>query len=204
MAFDEEGRLVDWKKIKTEYITTDTSYRKLAQKYGVHYKVVSERGKTEGWVELRAQHRDKTLTKTLEKISERQADEMARIDGLADQLLDKVERAIQELDLQLFKHVDKTKEIEYNNPQRPDKPTREVIHEEEKLLEMKSIVDRSGLKQVAAALKDIKEIKMLRSELDRQEQEARIANLQKQAQKGEDNKEPVRVIMDDDLHDYSG
>ena len=71
--------MVDWKKIKTEYITTNTSYRKLAEKYGVHYKVISERGKAEKWVELRSQHRDKTFTKAMEQISDRQADQMARI-----------------------------------------------------------------------------------------------------------------------------
>ena len=196
--------MTDWKKIKAEYITSNTSYRKLAQKYGVHYKVISERGKAENWVELRSQHRDKTLTKTLEQISDRQADKMARIDDLADQLLDKLQQAITELDLQLAKHTDKTKTIEYNNDRRPDKPTREVIHEEEKLLEVKSIVDRQGLKQIASALKDIKEVKMLRSELDRQEQEARIANLQRQAEKKEVGKETITVVMDDDLADYGG
>ena len=195
--------MADWKKIKAEYITTNTSYRKLAEKHGVHYKVISERGKNEKWVELRAQHRDKTLTKTLDKIGDKQADQMARIEGLADRLLDKLEQAITELDLQLFKHVDKTKEIEYNNPQRADKPTREVIHEEEKLLEMKSIVDRNGLKQIAAALKDIKEVKMLRSELDRREQEARIANLQRQSEKGEKCDGKITVVLEGALKDYA-
>ena len=173
--------MADWKKIKTEYITTDTSYRKLAQKYGIHYKVISDRGKNEKWVELRSQYRDETLTKTLDKISDKQSDKMARIDDLTDQLLDKLEQAITELDLQLYKHIEKTKVIEYNNTLRPDKPTKEITHEDEKLMEVKSIVDRQGLKQIASALRDIKEVKMLKSELDKQEQEARIANLRKQA-----------------------
>ena len=173
--------MADWKKIKTEYITTDTSYRKLAQKYGIHYKVISDRGKNENWVELRSQYRGKTLTKTLDKISDKQSDKMARIDALTDQLLDKLEQAITELDLQLYKHTEKTKVIEYNNTLRPDKPTKEITHEDEKLMEVKSIVDRQGLKQIASALRDIKEVKMLKSELDKQEQEARIANLRKQA-----------------------
>ena len=195
--------MADWQAIKTEYITTDTSYRKLAEKYGIHYKVISERGKDEKWVELRSQHRDKTLTKTLGKISNKQADKMARIDDLADKLLEKLEQAITELDLQLAKHTEKTKTIEYDNDRRPDKPTKEVVHEEEKLLEVKSIVDRNGLKQIASALKDIKEVKMLRSELDKQEQEARIANLRKQADKEDDNKEPIKVIIGGDLTEYS-
>ena len=187
--------MADWQAIKTEYITTDTSYRKLAQKYGIHYKVISERGKDEKWVELRSQHRDKTLTKTLGKISNKQADKMARIDDLADQLLDKLQQAIQELDLQLAKHTDKTKTIEYKNDLRPDKPTKEIVHEEEKLLEVKSIVDRQGLKQIASALKDIKEVKMLRSELDKQEQEARIANLRKQTEKDDNDVADVIEVV---------
>lgn len=187
--------MADWQQIKTEYITTETSYRKLAQKYGIHYKVISERGKNEKWVELRSQHRDKTLTKTLNKISTQAADKLARIDGLADKLLVKLEQAITELDLQLYKQTDKTKVIEYNNDRRPDKPTKETIHEEEKLVEARSLIDRQGLKQIASALKDIKEVKMLRSELDRQEQEARIANLQKRAEKDDDNNNEVLVIF---------
>ena len=94
----------DWQAIKTEYITTDTSYRKLAQKHGIHYKVISDRGKTEGWVQLRSQHRDKTLSKALEKISDQQADKLSRIDALADILLDKLERAAGELDRVIVTH----------------------------------------------------------------------------------------------------
>lgn len=187
--------MADWQAIKTEYITTETSYRKLAEKYGIHYKVISERGKDEKWVELRSQHRDKTLTKALGKIRNKQADKMARIDDLADKLLEKLEQAITELDLQLAKHTNKTKVIEYKNDLRPDKPTKETIHEEEKLLEVKSIVDRNGLKQIASALKDIKEVKMLRSELDKQEQEARIANLRKQAEKDDDDTADVIEVV---------
>ena len=187
--------MADWQAIKTEYITTDTSYRKLAQKYGIHYKVISERGKDEKWVELRSQHKDRTLTKTLNKISNKQSDKMSRIDDLADKLLEKLERAITELDLQLCTHTDKTKTIEYNNDRRPDKPTKEVVHEEEKVLEMRSIVDRQGLKQIASALKDIKEVKMLRSELDRQEQEARIANLRRQVDKDEEDSSMIEVVF---------
>ena len=187
--------MADWKDIKTEYITTDTSYRKLAQKYGIHYKVISERGKDEQWVKLRSQHRDNTLTKALGKISSKQADKMARIDDLADKLLEKLEQAITELDLQLYKHTDKTKVIEYNNDLRPDKPTKETVHEEEKLLEVKSIVDRQGLKQIASALKDIKEVKMLRSELDKQEQEARIAVLRQKSMTGDGDDDDTGVIL---------
>ena len=188
--------MADWQAIKTEYITTDTSYRKLAQKYGVSYQAICRRSKDEEWIAQHEQHMNKTVTKAIDKISNKKADKMARIDDLADKLLEKLEQAITELDLQLAKHTDKTKTIEYNNDLRPDKPTKEVVHEEEKLLEVKSIVDRQGLKQIASALKDIKEVKMVRSELDRQEQEARIANLRKQtAGNGDDDDDETGVII---------
>ena len=133
--------MADWKAIKTEYITTDTSYRKLAQKYGIHYKVISDRGKDEKWVELRSQHRDKTLTKTLDKISQQEANRAARIHSVADKLLNKIEA---------------------------------MVDSEEPM-------DTKGIRALTAAVKDLKEIQSVRSELDKQEQEARIANLRKQA-----------------------
>ena len=42
--------------------------------------------------------------------------------------------------------------------------------------------DTQAIRQITASIKDIKEIKMLRSEMDRREQQARIANLERQAE----------------------
>ena len=66
------------------------------------------------------------------------------------------------------------------------------------------IVDRAGLKQIASALRDIKEVQMLKTELDKREQEARIANLQKQASKDDDSRQEIVVrIEGGDLEEYS-
>lgn len=185
--------MADWQKIKTEYITTDTSYRKLGEKYGIHYKVISEKGKDEKWVELRSQHRDKTLTKALEADSRKTVDRLTRIQDATDRLLDKIEQAISELNIQLAKETHKEKVVEYNNLDRPDKPTKEITHETEKVIEFASIIDRQGLKQIASALKDIKEVQMLKSELDNQEQEARIKKLQKEAE--QENKPDSSIVI---------
>ena len=71
--------MADWQTIKTEYITTDTSYRKLGKKHGVNYTTVCQRGKAEGWVEMRKQYKQETLAKTLEKSSDREAGRLARL-----------------------------------------------------------------------------------------------------------------------------
>ena len=57
----------DWQAIKTEYITTNTSYRKLAEKYGVSTTQICNVGREEKWVEQREQYLNKTAAKMLEK-----------------------------------------------------------------------------------------------------------------------------------------
>ena len=147
--------MADWQTIKTEYITTQTSYRKLAQKYGIHYKVIAERAKNEGWVELRTQFQDKTLTDTLDKISRQEVNRAAKIHSVADKLLLKIER---------------------------------MVDNEEPLSE-------KGIRALTAAVKDLKEIHGVKSDLDKQEQEARIANLRKQADKDEDTTDEIQVVF---------
>lgn len=57
----------------------------------------------------------------------------------------------------------------------------------EKALELAEmgVTDTQGLKHLTSALKDLKEIKGFKSELDLKEQEARIAKLQKEVQESE-------------------
>lgn len=187
---------MDWNTIRNEYISDESSsYRKLAKKYGVSLTAITKRSKEEDWIGQRKQLKDKTITKSIEKLSQKTADKLSRVSDLTDKLLDKLEQAIEELDIQLYKDVVKTKVIEYNNELRPDKPTKETIHEEEKVIECKTIVDRSGLKAIASSLRDIKEIQMLKSELDKQEQEARIAKLQREAEREDDTTAEIEVVF---------
>lgn len=194
---------VDWTAMRAEYITTTTSYRKLAAKYGVSGTQVSNRGKAEKWTEERERYLSKTLAKSVEKCSQKKADQMARIDRVTDRLLEKLEKAVEELEIHLVTNTRKEKVIEYNNSLRPDKPTKETIQENEEIVQVTGIVDKAGLRQITAALKDIKEIKMLRTALDEREQKARIDNLERQASKDASSKEPVSVVMDDALEDYT-
>ena len=135
--------MADWQAIKTEYITTDTSYRKLAQKYGVSHVQIGNVGKEEKWVELRRQHLDSTFTKTIEKISEQEAKRAAKIHSVADKLLQKIEAVV----------------------------------------DSGNVCTEKGIRALTAAVKDLKEIQGVKSDLDKQEQKARIATLEKQANK---------------------
>lgn len=192
----------DWAKIKTEYITSDkSSYRKLSEKYSIPLGTIYKRAKRENWVVLKRRSYDKRVAKTISAVEGKQVSKMERILSITDKLLDKIEKAVDELDIQLCKKVEKVKEIEYNNSERSDKPTREVIHETEEVIEIASIVDRKGVQELAAAIKSLKEVQMLKTELDEQEQRARIEKLRKEAITEEEDKEVV-VIMEGGIGRY--
>lgn len=188
---------MDWNQIREDYITDETtSYRKLAAKYGVGLNALTKHAKDEDWVGQRKQIKDKTITKSIEAISDQRADKLSRVLDITDKLLDKLERAVDELDVQILRTVVKTKEIEYNHDARPDKPTKETITETETVSDVHTIVDRGGLKAISSALRDIKEIQMLKSDLDRQEQQARIDNLRKQADKDDHGEAAPTLVVE--------
>ena len=150
--------MADWQKIKTEYITTDTSYRKLAQKHGVHYNAIANRAKQEGWISQRNQFCDSTMTKTVNAISNRQVDRATKLIDVSDLLLEKV-KSLLETDAEVLS-------------------------------------DTQSMKHISGVLKDIKEVQMIRSDADMREQEARIANLRKQAEKEDDQARDVTITIE--------
>ena len=66
------------------------------------------------------------------------------------------------------------------------------------------VMDKQSLRQITGALKDIKDIQSLKTPLDIEEQKARIANLQKQANKDDDARQAIVVkIESGELDEYS-
>ena len=65
--------MVEWQKIKAEYISTKTSYRKLASKYGLTLAELRNVAEKEKWVELKAQAQHKTNTKIVNAVSNKEA-----------------------------------------------------------------------------------------------------------------------------------
>ena len=157
--------MADWQKIKTEYITTNTSYRKLAKKYGVHYNAVANRAKQEGWVSQRNQYCDKTVTKTVNAISDKQVDRAANLVSVADLLLAKV-KSLVESDAEVLS-------------------------------------DTQSLKHISGVLKDIKEVQMIRSDKDLEEQDARISKLRKEAEKEEHSDNTIVIQFAEGSEEYA-
>ena len=89
---------MDWKRIKAEYIAGGTSYRKLADKYGVPRTTLERKAKDEKWAELRRQAEGKAEAKIINAISDKKADIDDKYFRLVDKLLDKAEETIDDVD----------------------------------------------------------------------------------------------------------
>lgn len=148
----------DWETIKQEYITTNASYRELAAKYGLSRTAVCEKGKKEGWVELRRQHLSETLAKTLELDSDKKARIFKRASDVSEKALKIIEETIEQIE--------------------PDEVR----------------VNPNMMKQLLGAVKDIKDILNIKSELDLREQKARIDNLEKQVKASDEDTEKVVTV----------
>ncbi len=64
-------------------------------------------------------------------------------------------------------------------------------------------LDTQSMKHLTSALKDLKEIKGYKSAADMREQEARIRNLERQAEADDNNDNEIKVIIEGNLENYS-
>lgn len=157
-----KGCLVDWKRIKTEYIAGGTSYRKLAEKYNVSQSTLRKVAAKEQWTELRNKARTKTDSKIIATVSEKEAEKAVNIIDVADKLLGKISELMDAITL-----------------------------------------DTQSMKHLTSALKDLKEIKGFKSDADMREQEARIKNLEKQAEADNNTENEIKVVIEGNLDNYS-
>lgn len=155
--------MADWQKIETEYITTDTSYRKLADKYGIDQATISRKAKKEDWVSKRKHHISETQAKILTADTEEKVDRAVRLMTVADKLLDKVEQWV----------------------------------------EMSDPISATHIKNLSDAIKNIKEVQMIRTEEDIAEQNARIDKLRKEAEKEEQNDNTIVIQFAAGTEEYA-
>ncbi len=139
---------MDWNKIKQEYISVeDTSYRKLATKYGVSISTLSKTAGREKWPELKEAARQESNRRIIKVVANRNKKRMEKLQNVADKVLRGIESIVDE-----------------------------ALNGEGAQL------DKTTLKQITGALKDLKEIHGLKSEHDTREQKARIKKLERDAE----------------------
>ena len=153
--------MIDRGKIRNEYISTKTSYRKLAEKYGVSVDAIKRVAASERWTAERTKTAPKIHQKTVEKIIEKtadvEADRIVRLSAVGDTLIAQIERAAQELDKTTTRKTTRRRQTVAEHKDGKT-VTQEVINTEEELAIVQSLVDRSALRTLAGALKDVMEL----------------------------------------------
>lgn len=146
---------MDWNKLKAEYIAGGTSYRKLAEKYGVKFSNLKNVAIKEGWTDLKERAKNKADTKMVDTIANDMSKNAVKINVVADKLLNKMCA----------------------------------------LLEALEVADSQTIKQCTSALKDIKDIKGVKSDIDLKEQIARIDKLRKDIESEQTDDKPYGVVL---------
>lgn len=146
---------VNWEEIKTEYITTSVSQRKLAEKHGVSYCSLKDRSVKEGWVSLREQYRRKTLAKALSKASSKEANRLSKLMDTTTKAIDVIARAFSDED-QFNRYLVEVKE-EYVSPvvDEGDGAPRAISERqwtEEKIFKK---LDTKAIRDLTSALKEL-------------------------------------------------
>lgn len=78
-----------------------------------------------------------------------------------------------------------------------------LMSKAEEVIESTPVWNASAIKEMATAMKNLKECKGVKSEADIREQEARIAKLQKEAQEDEEKNTTVVVQFEEDITRWS-
>lgn len=122
----------NWDELKTEYTTTNASYRDIAKKYGLAPSHVCKMGKEGNWVEAREQFRAKISAKTIDLAVNERAKHLTSIASSADKMANVIHSVMDDTE-QFFRRID-------------------INTGEEKISKK---VDSKAVRELTAAMKDL-------------------------------------------------
>ena len=136
----------DWDKIRTEYITTDLSLKDISEKYGVQQRLVNTKSAEQGWVDQRKKYNAKVVEKAVNKVATKRANQLAKELAIADNISNVLKKALDDAEQFNRYIIDTTTRVDGT----------EIRTSEEKTFEK---VDMRALKDAAAALRLVEEMK---------------------------------------------
>ena len=187
---------VDWLAVKTEYITTDISLRKLADKHGISRTTIGHRSKVEGWVEARQRHKDSVVSKTANKIANQKSKDLAKLIQIADMQVDVLEKAYSDPE-QFFRHLVET---------RDSKGKQDVVERVYKKMDTKAMKDcASILRDLTAVHRDLHDLPTLAQKESQKIASERLKLEKKKAESANQTSKSVEVVFSNgDVNEWSG
>lgn len=173
-------------EIRTEYITSDTSYKKLADKYGVSVNHLKNIGKDEKWVEQKKKYIAETAKEAIEVIKKVKIDKLVKLVTSADRMAAVIEKCLDD-ENQFYRYV-------YNYKYK-DKNGIEKLKVEQRILkkiDSKALFEMtSTIRELASVIRDLNNINT-EAELERRDlARAKFELEKKKADEGNNDKEII-------------
>jgi hypothetical protein len=146
---DSKISAAQWRKMRIEYVKGNTTYKQLAEKYGITASYIRKRAAKEGWGKKRRNLDAKVEQKVLERVCDARAREFEliaqvndRMDAVLDNLLKFIKdqppkkyddlRGVESLTKAIAQVVETKRDL-YNVPTEVDKARIEALRDKQKL-----------------------------------------------------------------------
>ncbi|WP_458397426.1 hypothetical protein [Anaerotignum sp.] len=81
---------VNWAEVKSEYLTTEISLERIADKYGISRSTIKRRSVKEGWVEEKASRKEEVVNEVIQRVveteTEKAVNRLENLQGTANRL----------------------------------------------------------------------------------------------------------------------
>lgn len=109
---DSNLTTAEWRKIRLEYVKGKTTYKKLAEKYGVGESTIRKRAAKEGWRKKKNELDTKVEQKAIERMCDARAKEFELIAQVNDQMSDVLNNILDFISQQPPKKYDDMRGVE--------------------------------------------------------------------------------------------
>ena len=195
----------DWEAIRAEYISDSKStYRSLAEKYGVSANAIAVRSRGENWRQQRRDRSESISRMIIEKRTQEDVQRFLQVSNTAQVLVDRIEAAVND-EKQFYRYI-----VDACEPSFDDALDGSPIPQKSEAVFSK--MDTKSLREMTAALRDALEILRRANRIPTVEQElqhnafmARLAFDRERFAAGERDDRMIQVRFDDaDGENFSG
>lgn len=176
-----------WRKIRLEYIKGNTTYKKLAEKYGISESNIRKHASKEGW----RKKRDNLDTKVEQKVLERVCDARAREFELIAAVNDRMDSVLDNL-LEFIANQPPKKYDDLRGVESLTKAIAQVVETKRDLYNVPTEVDKEKIK----ALRERQKVDRARLRLEKQKYKDELA--EKAASRSAAENAMIRIVIEGD------
>lgn len=179
-----------WRKMRIEYVKGGTTYKALAEKYGVSASNIRKRASKEGWTKKRSDLDTKVEQKVLERVCDARAREFELIAQVNDRMDEVLDHLLQFIGDQPPKKYDDLRGVESLT-----KAIAQVVQTKRDLYNVPTEVDKAKI----AALKEKGKLDRQRYNLERKKYRDELA--EKAASRTMAENSIIRIVIEGDDED---